>query len=442
MAVESVVGAAPDGWERTTLGDICAKGGGFIQTGPFGSQLHASDYVPVGVPSIMPVNIGENRIVTDGIMRIPESDAARLGRHRVRPGDIIYSRRGDVERRALIRQEQTGWLCGTGCLLVRFGSAAIDPLYASYYLGHQAVRAWIVRHAVGITMPNLNTGIMEAIPFVLPPLPDQRRIAHILGTLDDKIDLNRRMNQTLEAMARALFKSWFIDFDPVHENTKTPGKHPLFPNGFQDSPLGRIAKGWEVCKLGDLCSTQYGFTASATPEPIGPKFLRVMDINKHDWIEWGDVPHCSIPEEGKVRYALGVGDLVVARMADPGKSAIVEEPVDAVFASYLVRLKARSLAHAYFVYGFLKSQAYAEYSEGAMSGSVQANMNARVIVDAQLAVPHDTAIEAYLPRILPLRRQLAANNRENSLLAALRDSLLPKLLSGDLRIAAAKELST
>ena len=212
---EQLFGSLPEGWEYTTLGAACGRGGGDIQTGPFGSQLHASDYVSVGIPSIMPQNIGDNRINVDGIARISPDDANRLRRYLVREGDIVYSRRGDVERRALVRGAEDGWLCGTGCLRVRFGEHGVDSRYASYFLGHPSVREWIVRHAHGATMPNLNTSILSACPFVIPPKEEQRAIAHILGTLDDKIELNRRMNETLEAMARALFKSWFVDFDPV-----------------------------------------------------------------------------------------------------------------------------------------------------------------------------------------------------------------------------------
>jgi type I restriction enzyme S subunit len=121
-------------------------------------------------------------------------------------------------------------------------------------------------------------------------------------------------------------------------------------------------------------------------------------------------------------------------MADPGKSAIIEDEVDAVFASYLVRLKTTSLAHSYYVYGFLKSDLYAEYAAGAKSGSVQANMNARVIVGASLAVPSTPVVEQFLHAILPLRQRLAASVRESRILAALRDTLLPKLISGELRV--------
>ena len=227
MAGDLSAASFPKDWSFTTLGAVCERGGGGIQTGPFGSQLHASDYVDVGVPSVMPTNIGDNRIIDDGIVRITEADAIRLGQHRLRMGDIVYSRRGDVEKRALVRAREDGWLCGTGCLKVRLGKGVVDPQYASYFLGFQPVRAWISRHAVGATMPNLNTSIMAAVPFALPPLPEQRAIASVLGALDDKIDLNRRMCQTLEEMARALFKSWFVDFDPVR--AKMEGRDPGLP---------------------------------------------------------------------------------------------------------------------------------------------------------------------------------------------------------------------
>jgi type I restriction enzyme S subunit len=269
---------------------------------------------------------------------------------------------------------------------------------------------------------------------------EQRAIAHILGTLDDKIELNRRMNETLEAMARALFKSWFVDFDPVR--AKAEGCDPglpqpladLFPDSLQDSDLGEIPKGWEMRKLSDLCSTQYGYTASAVDELVGPKLLRVTDINKRNWIEWDDVPHCVIAPDARKSYALQMGDLVVARMADPGKSAIIEEEIDAVFASYLVRLKTPSLGHSYYVYGFLKSDLYAEYAEGAKSGSVQSNMNAKIIVGASLVVPPNAVMERFVQAVLPLRRRLVANARESRTLAALRDTLLSKLISGELRL--------
>ena len=174
MAADALFQVARTGWDWEPLGDVCRRGGGDIQTGPFGSQLHASDYVAVGVPSIMPQNISQDRVDAEGIARITPSDAERLSRYLVRPGDIVYSRRGDVERRALITERENGWLCGTGCLRVRFGEGIVDPVYATYFLSHPASRAWVVRHAVGATMPNLNTSILGALPFLVPPTTEQR----------------------------------------------------------------------------------------------------------------------------------------------------------------------------------------------------------------------------------------------------------------------------
>src|SRR5579885_416287 len=136
VSTQSLFETVPPNWELITLGEACARANGNIQTGPFGSQLHASDYVPFGIPSIMPENLSEDRISTQGIAFISDADASRLSRYRVRPGDIVYSRRGDVTRRALVAADNDGWLCGTGCLRVRFGDDRINPRYAFYYLGH------------------------------------------------------------------------------------------------------------------------------------------------------------------------------------------------------------------------------------------------------------------------------------------------------------------
>lgn len=193
-------------WAETTLGELCALSGGGIQTGPFGSQLHASDYVQDGIPVVMPTNIGDNMIDPTGIARIRPADAARLGRYLLRPGDIVYSRRGDVEKRSLVRAQQAGWLCGTGCLRVGFGDASTtDPAFVSYLLGTEESRTWILRHAVGATMPNLNTSILASVPLRVPEYSVQRAIAEVLGALDDKISSVARLVQLSSELTTARF---------------------------------------------------------------------------------------------------------------------------------------------------------------------------------------------------------------------------------------------
>jgi len=361
-----------------------------------------------------------------------------------RQGDILFGKLRPYFRKIIIAPFDG--VCSTDIWVVR-AKEGTDQRFLFYWMASNEFIEESTRASEGTKMPRAQWNFIERIVRPVPPLPIQRAIAHILGTLDDKIELNRQMNATLEAIARALFQSWFVDLDPVR--AKAEGRQPagmdaetaaLFPAAFVDSELGEIPKGWDVKKLADLCSTQYGYTASATELPVGPKFLRVMDINKQNWIEWGDVPYCQIDDEIKTNYALTLGDLVVARMADPGKSAIIEDEIDAVFASYLVRLRTESLAYSYYVYGFLKSDLYTEYTEGAKSGSVQANMNAKVIVGASLVVPPEPLMRRYCDIVFPLRQRIAANARQSRTLAALRDALLPKLISGEIHIKDAEKL--
>ncbi len=192
-------------WRSLTIAEVCSEAGGGIQTGPFGSQLHASDYVDDGTPSVMPQNIGDNRILSDGIARVSDEDMARLERYWLREGDIVYSRRGDVERRALVRAENDGWLCGTGCLRIRIGDQEVhDSRFVAYSLGLEESRRWIVRHAVGATMLNLNTEILGRAPISVPGVHEQRAIAEVLGALDDKIAANDRVIEVADELRSSL----------------------------------------------------------------------------------------------------------------------------------------------------------------------------------------------------------------------------------------------
>ncbi|WP_078085333.1 restriction endonuclease subunit S [Microbulbifer mangrovi] len=217
MSSDKIFDSYPDSWRSISLGELCADGGGAIQTGPFGSQLHARDYVKSGIPSIMPKNISVEGISTDDIAHISEADANRLSKYLTREGDIVYSRRGDVEKCSLVTAKEDGWLCGTGCLRVRLGNRApITPVYLHAYLSHPRVRQWVSRHAIGATMPNLNTSILSSLPVLIPEKAQEKVVEDLWRGLTEKIKLNRRTNETLEQIAQTLFKSWFVDFDPVH----------------------------------------------------------------------------------------------------------------------------------------------------------------------------------------------------------------------------------
>ena len=438
-SVENLVGCIPAGWDYTTLGSACERSGGNIRTGPFGSQLHASDYVAVGIPSIMPQDIDDNRIKDDKIAKVNPKDAERLRKYRVQNGDIVYSRRGDVERRALVREHQNGWLCGTGCLRIRFGAGHVDPLYASFYLGHSNVREWIVRHAHGATMPNLNTSILSACPFVVPPLSEQRAIARVLGALDDKIELNRRMNETLEAMARALFRSWFVDFDPVRarmdgRDTGLPKEiADLFPDRLVDSPIGWTPEGWAVAPLTELMEVN--------PKRSLPRGQVAPYLDMANMPTRGHVPDSVVDRPVGSGTRFTNGDTLVARITpclENGKTAYVDfllaSEIGWGSTEYIV-LKPRRPLPGEFAYCLARSARFREFAIRNMSGtSGRQRVPAAALSGFGMSSPSAGAVAEFGRLVRPLFGRASRAARESRRLARLRDALLPELVSGALRV--------
>lgn len=201
---ESELGLVPKGWGMSTLGAICDSNGGVIQTGPFGSQLHASDYVAEGVPVVMPKDIANRRVDASTAAKVGLEDVQRLAKHQLRDGDIVFSRRGDVEKHALIGDTEVGWLCGTGCLLVRPGSRRRVAGYLSRSLDLPHTKQWLTQHAVGATMPNLNTGILAAVPVVVPSDEVLGAFDEATSELDTRISAGNAAAQTLTQLRDTL----------------------------------------------------------------------------------------------------------------------------------------------------------------------------------------------------------------------------------------------
>ncbi|MEK7071055.1 MAG: restriction endonuclease subunit S, partial [Patescibacteria group bacterium] len=232
------------------LGDFVAKGGGKIHTGPFGSQLHASDYVRHGIPCIMPANMKNNRIDLSDVVFIAEADAQRLSKYLVKENDILYSRRGDVTQKALIRKKEVGYFCGTGCLLLRPGEN-FDARFLTHYLSIPTIKGWIISQAVGATMPNLNTGILSDIPFHGPEKAEHEKIANVLSTLEDAMEINDKIGQTLEVITKTLYDYWFVQFDFPDENGK-PYKSSGGRMVWSEALKTEIPNGWKVQKISEI----------------------------------------------------------------------------------------------------------------------------------------------------------------------------------------------
>ncbi|RRU14967.1 restriction endonuclease subunit S [Stenotrophomonas sp. 278] len=473
MVFDSVFSLYQD-WETLSLGEVCQRGGGNVQTGPFGSQLHASDYVAEGIPSVMPQNIGDNSILNTGIARITEADAQRLSKYRIREGDIVYSRRGDVERRALVRKSEEGWLCGTGCLRIRFGEGVVYPRYAAHYLGHPAVREWIVRHAHGATMPNLNTTILSELPFVLPPWTVQVSIGDVIELYDQKIDLNRRITQTLEAMAQAIFKSWFVDFDPVKakiaaieqgqdplraamraisgktdaELAQMPRGHhdqlaataTLFPDAMEESELGEIPKGWAFQAADLMAEVGIG----KTPPRKEPQWFSEGEGDWR-WVSIKDMGTSGVFQQRSSEFLTSgaVSRFNVRVVPDRtvllsfkltiGRVAITDGPMVTNEAIAHFKLPDDSAISSEYLYLYLKSF---DYSKLGSTSSIADAVNSKTIREMPIIIANSDLISCFTKSVIPVFQEVRNRQNEIATLGATRDTLLPKLLSGEVEVPA------
>ncbi len=197
-----IVHGVPEGWELKPLASVCTVGDG-IQTGPFGSQLHQSDYTEDGVPVVMPKDLIGFRISLDSIARIPEDIADKLGRHRMVLGDTVYGRRGDIGRRAYVGPRQVGWFCGTGCLRIRPDPNAINPRFLFDALGSPQTAGIIANRAKGATMPNLNGTILRSVPVLVARRQIQDLYAAQVEPVSEMCELLDQQNERLR-MARDL----------------------------------------------------------------------------------------------------------------------------------------------------------------------------------------------------------------------------------------------
>lgn len=273
----------------------------------------------------------------------------------------------------------------------------------------------------GATQDNLSVAILLSFPFPAPDLPTQRKIAGILSAYDDLIENNLRRIKILEEMAQSLYREWFVHFRfPGHESAR-----------FIDSSFGQIPKGWEVKTIAEICqSVSYGFTASASRESIGPKFLRITDIVP-DQIDWANVPFCEIPKDKTAKLLLQPGDIVVARTgATTGYAKRLNKlHPDTVFASYLVRARAKTEVSNRMLGILMESDEYKKFIQTNLSGSAQPQANAVVLTSMSLVVP-DRAISKRFDKLVePIIDQAELLSFKNQNLRSTRDLLLPKLLT-------------
>lgn len=282
-------------------------------------------------------------------------------------------------------------------------------------------------------VPGLNREAAHARQITVPPLPQQHAISHILGTLDDKIELNRRMNQTLEATAQALFKSWFVDFEPFRDQ------------GMQDSTLGEIPVGWRVTSLAELYPNDkecvitgpFGSTLHAHDyRDAGTPLILVKHVN-HGHIDERELPLVGdhkLPELS--RYQLKSGDVVFTRVGAVGRSALVDSRQEGwLISGQMLRVRAgdERIRPIYLAQLYLTSSFIAMVEAYAL-GTTRPSLNTKILEDFRFVCPPPEVQREYADKVLPLNLRVQQNFRESQTLSVMRDALLPKLLSGEIRV--------
>ena len=424
-------------YKKVCLGDLAD-----IITGPFGSQLHASDYVEQGIPSIMPQDIGDRIVIHDRIAHITEQDAERLKKYRVEIGDIVYSRRGNIERCALISENDAGALCGTGCLRIRPDKMLVNAVFLSFYLSTPHIRKWIVDNATGATMPNLNSAILKKLPVELPDLKEQYRIANELQAIDDKIKNNSKLITTLESMAKTLYDYWCVQFDFPDVNGR-PYKTSGGKMEWNETLSREIPAGWEVSTIGRHVEVDRGISySSADLEGEGIPMVNLNSFNTD----------ASYKVEGLKTYSgkyakdkvIKPYDLMICTTQQTaidltgqtniiGKAMILPdcfEGREVVASMDLVRLHCDDIYGKYYLRLLLAKDYFHKYVTGYAIGTKIKHLHLDGLLNYYCEVPPNSLLQSFNKKMQGIEMKKSEIINENQRLCYLRDFLLPMLMNG------------
>ena len=309
-----------------------------------------------------------------------------------------------------------------------------DPRFTSYFL--KTIDFWSCSDKAAV--PGVNRNHLHELSASIPPVEEQKAIAHILGTLDGKIELNRKTNETLEAMAKAIFKSWFVDFDPVRAKAEgRPTGLPdeisdLFPDSFEESELGEIPSGWEAGCLSDCCEITMGQSPPGdTYNEVGDGLPFYQGKTDFGFRFPGRRVYCSAP----TRQA-SIGATLISVRAPVGSVNIAREVCS--IGRGIAALKSRHSADSfvYYLVGTLQRVFESYNSEGTVFGAI----NGKDLASIQIVAPSTEAIAAFNSQCLPMDESIQSNTLETEYLTTIRDALLPKLISGEIRIPDAERM--
>jgi len=435
-------------WSRLRIDQVAEK----VAMGPFGSSIKVSTFVPIGVPVISGQHLHGTRLEDSEYNFITPEHAEKLKNANVYRGDVIFTHAGNIGQVAYIPpcSKYDRYVISQRQFFMRCNKTLIKPSFVTYYFKTHEGQHKLLANSSPSGVPSIAQPVtyLRSIEIPVPPLLVQEAIACILGAFDDKIELNRRMNRTLEEMAQAIFKSWFVDFEPVRakadgRDTGLPSEiADLFPDGFEESEMGEIPKGWSSTSFTDSIEVIGG----GTPKRSSSEY-------------WGgSIPWFSVvdtPADGEVfaistkqtvtqlgidnssARILPVGTTIISARGTVGNLALVGVPMAMNQSCYGLRDQ-RNLK-GYFLY--FATEAVVDTLRQRGHGSVFNTITRDTLHSLRVASPPDEVASAFERVVQSLMLRLLVSQQESRTLAALRDTLLPKLISGELRVPDAERIA-
>jgi type I restriction enzyme S subunit len=428
--------------QRCRLKDI-----GYSQTGPFGSQLHESDYVSEGTPIVTVEHLGEITFNTQNLPLVSDKDRNRLSKYILKEGDIVFSRVGSIDKCTYVSEKEEGWLFSGRCLRVRIDKQHACPKFISFYFRQKYFKEMMLNISVGATMPSLNTELMDNIQLNLPPLSTQQKTASFLSSLDAKIELNNRMNTELEAMAKMLYDYWFVQFD--FPNTKgQPYKSSGGKMVYNEELKREIPKGWELGKIADWIQSDkngdWGKEIEEGNYSLKVSCIRGTDINALNG--QGDLKpptrYILTKNDSKILYS---NDLIIeisggSPTQSTGRMAYLTEETFNRFENPLIcsnfcraiTLKSKKYLYNFaFTWNRLYDNGVFFGYEGKTSGIK--NFLFDSFVNSYLEVmPAKEVVEKFYAIMQNIQKKKQFLLAENQKLSSLRDWLLPMLMNGQI----------
>ena len=381
-----------------------------IQTGPFGSQLHKEDYVETGTPIVTVEHLG-NRVFTEqNLPRVSDSDKARLIKYTLSTGDIVFSRVGSVDRCSYVDKSHDGWMFSGRCLRVR-PTEPVDSLYLYYYFCLEETKQFVRNIAVGATMPSINTKLLGEVEIALPDLNNQKRIAAVLSTLDDKIENNQKLNDNLEQQAMALYRQMFVE-------NNNDARRECRADEYFDISIGKTPPRKEA----QWFSMNPTDCIWVSISDMGRCGMYIADSSEYLTHESVDKFNIKVVPDNTVLLSF---KLTVGRVAITDGAMVTNEAI--------AHFKTDKPEINEYLYCYLKDF---NYQTMGSTSSIATAVNSKIIKAMPFVIPTDAELVSFHSATAPIFEMIKTRQRENTRLAELRDSLLPKLMSGEIDVSA------